>query len=654
MSRVNNSSRVFVLGIDGGTYSVIDSVRSQGGLPNFERLVKNGATATLRSTIPAITIPSWPSMFTGCNPGKHGLYSFELLDKEYRPWFTAAQDLRVKTLWRLLSDEGKRVIAIDVPGTYPPEEVNGMIVSGYAPTTGSEFTYPRDFKTRLLEELVPGYVLEPTPADGYGTQAELEEYMTACHENLKQIIRLAKHLIQNEEFDLFFLVFNPIDRLQHTFWRFWDPSHPDYTPNEVLKEAIPEGYRMIDDFLGSLLKDPYLNIVVVSDHGSVRLQKMLQIEEFFGNHPEEPASTPGNGNLFANPAFSEFAPDGSLESFTFGVTGEGDFAVVREGEPSRIVVTLRTQSEDSFVDLRQEFFGLDPRKLYTFTTRVRGTTGSVVELVEIGQGFENRMIASLAQNGDIHDIGRDFTPSSRNITLGIRNSSFGSARPGTVSVFNVFLIEGRDPAESLEPLVTAYPFIYIPQERPNQIRGPSYEERREIVIRKLLSLRCTGFKAHRYFEWIARIVGWRPPLVLRVYKKESIYTGWAMDAAPDLVYVLNNRIGLEHKRMKKTSQGWSAGHHPDGIFFAAGHAFKGAGSGSLFSVMDVAPTVLHVLDCGVPKYMDGRALVEIMRKPYDKQVRYVDTKGEVEPRGPLKDEEGRAIEKRLRSLGYID
>ena len=46
------------------------------------------ASAVLRSTVPPITSTAWPSMMTGLNPGKHGIYDFRALaaDRYTRLW----------------------------------------------------------------------------------------------------------------------------------------------------------------------------------------------------------------------------------------------------------------------------------------------------------------------------------------------------------------------------------------------------------------------------------------------------------------------------------------------------------------------------------------------------------------------------------------
>ena len=68
-----------------------------------------------------------------------------------------AQDLTLPTLWRLLSDAGRRMIVINVPVTYPPEPVNGLLISGMmTPNTRVQFTHPPEL-AQELEQAVGRY-----------------------------------------------------------------------------------------------------------------------------------------------------------------------------------------------------------------------------------------------------------------------------------------------------------------------------------------------------------------------------------------------------------------------------------------------------------------------------------------------------------------
>ncbi|MCI4329765.1 MAG: alkaline phosphatase family protein, partial [Thermoplasmata archaeon] len=45
-------------------------------MPNVQKLLQRGVHSVLRSTDPPISIPSWPVMLTGVDPGTLGLYGF--------------------------------------------------------------------------------------------------------------------------------------------------------------------------------------------------------------------------------------------------------------------------------------------------------------------------------------------------------------------------------------------------------------------------------------------------------------------------------------------------------------------------------------------------------------------------------------------------
>ena len=69
-------SRVLVVGLDGATWDVIFPLLQEGKLPNLKYLIDGGMWGYLNSTNPPMTLPSWSSMLTGCNPGKHGIFDF--------------------------------------------------------------------------------------------------------------------------------------------------------------------------------------------------------------------------------------------------------------------------------------------------------------------------------------------------------------------------------------------------------------------------------------------------------------------------------------------------------------------------------------------------------------------------------------------------
>ena len=64
-------NRVLAIGLDGATMDLIRPWAAEGELPALERLMSEGVSGELDSTLPPVTSPAWPSFATGKNPGKH-------------------------------------------------------------------------------------------------------------------------------------------------------------------------------------------------------------------------------------------------------------------------------------------------------------------------------------------------------------------------------------------------------------------------------------------------------------------------------------------------------------------------------------------------------------------------------------------------------
>ena len=120
--------KVLVIGIDGADPDYLERGMKEGRLPTFKKLIEQGAYARLQSTIPPLSLPSWPSIYTGKNPGKTGIYNFVQMQPD--SYETEMVDWKIPdTVWSLLSDKGKKVAMINNYFTYPPDEVNGIMIA---------------------------------------------------------------------------------------------------------------------------------------------------------------------------------------------------------------------------------------------------------------------------------------------------------------------------------------------------------------------------------------------------------------------------------------------------------------------------------------------------------------------------------------------
>jgi predicted AlkP superfamily phosphohydrolase/phosphomutase len=158
--------------------------------------------------------------------------------------------------------------------TYPPETVNGIMVSGYmTPGSQVDFTYPRDFKEELFR-IVPDYLIDLENQDifGGGKNTNGSRLIDTTLNMTKKRIELVKYLVTEKPWDFCYVAFVGPDRLQHSLW------------DEVsgLDPRTTEYFHLLDSALGLLLEQlgPEDTLFVVSDHGFQGVSRLFDINEY--------------------------------------------------------------------------------------------------------------------------------------------------------------------------------------------------------------------------------------------------------------------------------------------------------------------------------------------------------------------------------------
>ena len=150
-----NKNKVLVIGFDGATFDLLNPWIKDGQLPIFAQLIDNSVHTNLKSVLPMRTAPSWSSIVTGKNPGKHGIFDFTARKKnEYNFMLLNASFRKSKDIWQVISEYGRKVIVVNVPFTYPPREVNGCIISGFlTPPSADNWIYPPSLAKELSKKI---------------------------------------------------------------------------------------------------------------------------------------------------------------------------------------------------------------------------------------------------------------------------------------------------------------------------------------------------------------------------------------------------------------------------------------------------------------------------------------------------------------------
>jgi predicted AlkP superfamily phosphohydrolase/phosphomutase len=144
--------KVMVIGLDGATFKLLGPWMDEGKLPHLREIRDQGVSGTLKSSIPPATAPAWQCFMSGKNPGKHGVHFFQVRKPgSYDQVPVFATSFRERTLWEILSEAGYRVLVLNVPFTFPPKRVNGVLISGFTtpPSRRQECCYPPE----LLAEI---------------------------------------------------------------------------------------------------------------------------------------------------------------------------------------------------------------------------------------------------------------------------------------------------------------------------------------------------------------------------------------------------------------------------------------------------------------------------------------------------------------------
>ena len=552
--------KIVVLGLDGATFDLIKPWAAEGHLPVLQRIMREGAYGSLGSTVPPMTAPAWTSFATGCNPGKHRLYDWIAREPDsYRFTPVTALDGTAPTLYSMLSGYGRKVVALNVPMTYPPVPVNGVMVSGMpTPSTDVTFTYPDNTYQDILDA-IGDYILYPDPGEAY-SDSGIDSFLERLYRSADLRMQAFAYLRQRETPDFAMMVVNGTDTVSHAMWKYMDQAHPLHDTTQFYKygNAIRDYYRHVDSLLAGIVEslDENTTLIIMSDHGFGPFHKFIHVN-----------------NWLIQQGFMSIKPD------------------------------LRSRFKQTTFDM-----GFSPMNVYN--TLMRFGLGKLKREVVRGQG-QGLLKTLFLSFADV-----DW---SRTVAYSLGN------------VGQVYLnVAGREPQGVVQP-------------------GEEYEQVRAQIMERLAQLRdpATGEN-----------------VVESIYRREEIYHGDRLEQAADIVFIPTRLeyFGFgeyefgSHKIIESMQRGISGTHRLNGIFLAYGAAVQPGVEIEGASLVDLAPTILHLMSAPIPDEMDGRVLHDIFQPDY--RPAPIVTSGEWSQSdngqdGGLTESQKQVVADRLRGLGYV-
>jgi predicted AlkP superfamily phosphohydrolase/phosphomutase len=279
-------TRIFVLGLDGASPELVNLWIDK--LPAFRKMMGEGASGILTSTILPVTPPAWTSFATGKNPGGHGIFDWLRRDENgYNLVPVSSRDVNGKPFWTLMSESGKKVGLMNVPVTYPPEKLNGFIITGMPVPRSSVYWYPQGLMDELKKE-TGGYA-------GQGarvySKSGAEDFLKELHENADKKIKAALYLMEAHQWDFFIVVLDILDEAHHALYQALDPmgctptsmlAHRETTTGSTPTDELLRCYMTADSAIAKIRDklDSDTVFFVISDHGVAPLRKFIYLNNW--------------------------------------------------------------------------------------------------------------------------------------------------------------------------------------------------------------------------------------------------------------------------------------------------------------------------------------------------------------------------------------
>ena len=504
--------KVLIVGLDGGTFRIIKPLVAQGKLPAFRFLLKNGAHGILKSTIPFLTVPAWPSFYTGKNPGKHGLFDF-LTVHNFSPLerrVQSANDVKSKTLWQILSENKRRSLVWNVPLTYPAQEINGILVGGMLSVPDKIYTYPADLTSELRKRQ---YLIDTMILDF--KKLPEEEHFKIMLECERKRFEIWKEFYQSQNWDFSIIVFRSTDIVGHEFW---------HDKNKVFLV-----YKQMDEILEKILKiiDKDTTLLLMSDHGFKDYTETFNILAWLKKeHFLTYAATTDNENT-ATKSWRQIHNNENENKSLFG----------------KILLKL----------------GFDRQRLMQSRA------------IDVFRKITPKFIKNKVRKN---------LPSSKRTIDWTKTVAY--AQLGAKSTWGINInLKGREKYGIIAP--------------------ESYKIIRDQLMEKLKKVKSPN--GINVFS--------------NVYGREDLYSGPYINEAPDILFLLNNENCLATARFddnlfSKSTSHTNRYHDQDGIFFAYQEAMGEKPELQNLSILDVAPTVLNILDIENQEGMDGKVIREVI------------------------------------------
>lgn len=305
--------KLFVLSVDAMVHEDVEYMLKK---PNFSKIMDKRAEVEKVCTIyPSITYPAHTSIFTGCRPGKHGIYNNTPINTDKNGvshWYLYSKSVQVEDLFAAAKRAGCSTAAVYWPITGQNPNIDHIIDEYffYYQNEGVEEAFARlGADEAALQAVRENLHRLPTTRGG----GELE--ITSTFDNF--LMGCACSLIRNQQPDVLLVHNCYLDTCRHRYGVF----------NKKVEECLDR----MDEWLGEVLQAMVdagiygdTNFVILSDHGQMDFTRRIKLNV-----------------LLERGGFLDIAPDGTLYDWQAYAQSNGMSATVHLRDNTNHVLCQR-------------------------------------------------------------------------------------------------------------------------------------------------------------------------------------------------------------------------------------------------------------------------------------------------------------------------
>jgi predicted AlkP superfamily phosphohydrolase/phosphomutase/tetratricopeptide (TPR) repeat protein len=284
--------KVLVIGWDSADWKIINPLMDAGEMPALQSLVENGVCGNIATLDPPLSPMLWTSIATGMRPHKHGILGFlepDASGKNLRQ--THITSRKVKAIWNILNQEGKKSNVIGWWPSHPAEPINGTMISNFFQTANfadewnnwdlkEGCVHPSTMHETFAElrvhptELTEAHIIPFIP-DAAKINQNKDKSLIQLTKNLAEaasVHNCLTYLLENDkDWDFTAVYYEAPDLIAHNFMKYHPPKM-DHIPQEkfdLYKDVINGIYKFHDMMLDRTLQliDEHTTVILVSDHG---------------------------------------------------------------------------------------------------------------------------------------------------------------------------------------------------------------------------------------------------------------------------------------------------------------------------------------------------------------------------------------------------